>query len=93
MEQKKDHSLTDLLTYLKTGTLSREEHQACKVVVQASLFAIKDDVLYYLDHKRKSRKHAVFPDNLKEKIIRSTHGGPLAGHFSNNGLYNLLARS
>ena len=42
LEQKKDHSLTDLLTYLKVGTLPREEHQACKVVAQASLFGIED---------------------------------------------------
>ena len=46
-----------------------------------------------MDPKRKSRKRAVVPHHLKERLIKSVHGGPLAGHFSNNRLYNLLVRS
>ena len=46
-----------------------------------------------MDPKRKSRKRAVVPHHLKERLIKSVHGGLLAGHFSNNRLYNLLVRS
>ena len=52
-----------------------------------------NSVLYYIDPKRKSRKRTVVPHHLKERLIKSVHGGPLAGHFSNNRLYNLLVRS
>jgi len=35
----------------------------------------------------------VAPINLRKKLIVSAHGGPLAGHLSNNRLCNLLIQS
>ena len=91
-EQQKDHRVIEILTYIKTGTLPKEEQRARKIAAQANLFGIENDVLY-IDPKRRSRKRAVAPDHLKERLIKSVHGGSLAGHFSNNRLYNLLVRS
>ena len=92
-EQQKDHRVIEILTYIKTGTLPKEEQRAHKMAAQANLFGIENDVLYFIDPKRRLRKRAVVPDHLKERLIKSVHGGPLAGHFSNNRLYNLLVRS
>ena len=92
-EQQKDHRVAEILTYLKTGALPKEEQRACKIAAQANLFGMDNSVLYYIDPKRKSRKRTVVPHHLKERLIKSVHGGPLAGHFSNNRLYNLLVRS
>lgn len=93
VEQKKDQRIVELMTYLGTEALPKEEQRARKIVAQASLFGIEDGVLYYIDPKRRSRKRVVVPDHLKERLMESVHGGPLAGHFSNNRLYNLLVQA
>jgi len=70
--------------------LPTDNQHAHRVISQASLFEVEEGVLYYIDPKRQSRKRAAVPSHLKEKVINSMHGGPWAGHFSNNRVYNLL---
>ena len=43
IEQKKDQHIAELLSYLKTGVLPKEEKQARKVVAQANLFGMEKD--------------------------------------------------
>ena len=73
-EQQKDHQVAEILTYLRTGALPKEEQRARKIAAQANLFGMDDNVLYYIDPKHKSRKRAVVPHHLKERLIKSVHG-------------------
>ena len=93
MEQKKDQHVVELFNYSESGELPGDKQRACMIVSQASLFGIDNNVLYFIDPKHKSRRRAVVPTSLREKLITSIHGGPLAGHFSNNRLYKLLVQS
>jgi len=93
MEQKKDQHVVKLFNHIESGKLPGDKQRACKIVSQARLFGINNNVLYYSDPEHKSRRRVVVPISLREKLITSTHGGPLAGHFSNNRLYNLLVQS
>ena len=49
-EQKKDAKLREVIQFLKTEELPTDSKRAKKTVSQQSLFAIMDDVLYYIDH-------------------------------------------
>ena len=91
--QRKDNQIAAILTYLTTVVLPTDDQHAHRVISQANLLGIEEGVLYCIDPKRQSRKRAVVPSHLKEKIIGSVHGGPWAGHFSNNQVYNLLIQS
>ena len=61
LEQKKDHNLTGLITYLTTYSLSKKYQQEHKIKGQTSLFGIVDDVLYYINHRCRSR-------NVRDKL-------------------------
>ena len=51
-EQRKDHQILQLCSYLEQGALPEDPAIAKKLVAQSSLFAIVDDTLYYIDPKR-----------------------------------------
>ena len=55
-EQEKDMKLHEIRDYLCSGALPQDDRQAHKLVVQAQLFTVVNDVLYYLDlHRKNSR--------------------------------------
>ena len=92
-EQRGDPEVRAMIDYLKDGSLPREEKQCRKLVRQASLFAVVDGVLYYLDPKYNHRKRAVVPKSLRDQVMQGVHGGRFAGHFSGNRLYSVMVRS
>ena len=92
-EQVKDPDILVLIDYLKEGTLPTDEKLSRKLVRQASLFTIENGILYYLDPKFNYRKRAVVPKSLRERVLKSVHGGCFAGHFSANRLYRTLVRT
>ena len=55
-------------------------------------FNIIDNVLYFIDPRRKDHQRVVVPDHLQKKILHKNHGGVMAGHFSGSQLYELLSR-
>ena len=92
-EQRKDGSLRDLITYLEEGELPSDTKLARKIAAQATQFVILDGLLYFLDPKKSCKKRAVVPVHLRQKLIEEIHGGPMAGHFTTNRLYNALAHT
>ena len=48
VEQRKDPEILEMIVYLSDGQLPACEKKAKKIVLQASLFALVDGVLYYL---------------------------------------------
>ena len=88
VEQRKDPEILEMILYLSDGQLPACEKKAKKIVLQASLFALVDGVLYYLDPKREHRRRCVVPCQLRSKIMEENRSGPMSGHFSGERLYN-----
>ena len=57
-QQAQDSQIMEWVAFLKHGQLPEDNTQARKMTMQQSLFAIVDDVLYYVDPKRGNRRRA-----------------------------------
>ena len=93
LEQKKDPELKALLASLDRGELPSDRKEAHRITVQALQFTVIDGLLYFVDPKAGSRKRVVVPAHLRESILKESHGGVYAGHFSGGKLYNTICRS
>ena len=92
-EQWKDPQLAVLMSYLIKRDLPSDPKYAQQIAAKAPLFAVIDDVLYFVDQKRRHRKRAVVPRHLQQSLLQQSHGGPMSGHFSGPRLYSSLART
>ena len=93
-EQWKDPKLAVLMSYLIREDLPSDlKYADLKYVAKAPLFAMIEDVLYFVDQRRRHRKRAVVPQHLQKSLLQQSHGGPMSGHFSGPRLYSSLARS
>ena len=90
-EQRMDKMLSEIFKFKQGGTLPSDAKRARTVATQDSRFAVENGILYYLDPET-SRKRAVVPKSLKDKVMRETHGGPFSGHFSGQRLFKVLSR-
>ena len=91
-EQRKDQNLLTVIRYLEEGLLPEDSCQARKITAQAPQFALVDGILYFVEAKRGNQRKAVVPTHLQETILRETHAGNMAGHFSGNRLFTTLSR-
>ena len=92
-EQLMDQELKPIILYLKDGTLLQDTKLAKKIIAEATLYAIFDDILYYIGPTQKETSRVVVPQQLCQKIMQEYHDGHLAGHFSGPRLYKTLVRS
>ena len=92
VEQNKDPELKTLLVYLEHGELPADSKEAQKVASQALHFAVVDGLLYFVDQKAGNRKRVAVPAHLREGILKESHGGVYAGHFSGGKLYSAVCR-
>ena len=92
-EQLMDQELKPIILYLKDGTLPEDTKLAKKIIAEAALYAISDDILYYIGPTQKEISRVVVPQHLHQKIMQEYHDGRLAGHFSGPRLYKTLVRS
>ena len=51
-EQKKDPQLCETICFLTSGKVPADEKLAKKVIIQQNLFAVIDNILYYVDAKK-----------------------------------------
>jgi len=58
-------------------------------VVEPTVYAICNDVLYYIGTSQMDTARGVVPKQLRQKIM---HDGQLAGHFSGPRLYKSSVR-
>lgn len=93
LEQKKDPELKTLLACLERGELPTDSKEAQKVTAQAWHFAVVDGLLYFVDQKAGNRKRVVVPAHLRETILKDSHEGVYAGHFSGGKLYGTICRN
>ena len=60
-EQRKDSQLVEIIQFLTQGMLPSDESRARKVALQAPLFAVIQDTLYFLDKPDTTRTEAAIP--------------------------------
>lgn len=92
IEQEKDSELRQLRHFLQFGTLPESDVTARSVAAQAIDFELVDNILYYIDRKRRGNLRAAVPRHLSKAIIEDCHAGRMAGHFSGARLYSTLSR-
>jgi len=63
-----------------------------KLVTEASLFTIVNNILYHVGPTQTETSRVVVPHHLQLKIMKEYHDGQLAGHFSGPKLYKALVR-
>ena len=91
-EQKKDDEVFAMIQYLQENILPEATTDARRIAVQAPMFAMIDQTLYYLDDKQPGIRRIVVPKHLQMQIMQDYHSGNTAGHFSGVRLYRTLAR-
>ena len=79
-EQLKDQELAPIILYLKDGTLTEDVKLAKKLVTEATLYAIHNDILYYVGPTQTQTSRVVVPQRLRQDIMQNYHDGHLAGH-------------
>jgi len=91
VEQRRDPFIMVFIDYLLNGKLPKDKKQSQILVAKASSYCLMDDILYFINNKKRKCRLAVVPKQLWKKIIEENHGGPLGGHYSGNWLYNILS--
>jgi len=68
-EQFKDQQLQTVILYLRDGVLPADAESAKKLVAEASLFTIVNDILYYVGPTQTEMSWVVVPHHLQLNII------------------------
>ena len=92
-EQFKDPELQLMICYLKEEVLPEDTKLAKKVVTESVMYAIVNDILYYVGPKQMETSRVAVPQQMRQRIMQEYHDGRLAGHFSGPKLYKTLVRS
>ena len=90
-EQHKDADLHAMAEYLQKKQLPGDQEEARRIILQSTLFVIKDDVLFFHDPKKDICRVAV-PKHLRTEILEENHRNLMGAHFSADKLYHTLAR-
>lgn len=91
-EQRKDPDLREIIVFLQKEKLPDDEKRARKIALQAPLFTIEDQTLFYIDPKQKHQRRVVVPNHLQEQILKENHSSGMGGHFSGQRTYGALVR-
>ena len=84
-EQKRDSAIQQLQEFLESGVLLEDDVRARVIALQASQFALVNDVMFYINSKMHN-KRVVMPSHLRQAIICKTHSGKYSDHFSGRRL-------
>ena len=82
-----------IFDFLKEAVLPDDRKLARKIAAMAPSYAVISGILYFIDSKRRNRKRALVPRQLREDLMRSRHSGPFGGHFATSKVYGALADS
>jgi len=91
-EQLKDQHLQPLILCLKNKTLQEDTKLAHKIVAEATLYTLFNDILYYVGPTQTKTSRVVVSQQLCQKLMQEYHDGDLAGHFSGAQLYKTLTQ-
>ena len=68
-EQQKDSDVQEIIEFLESEQLLYDQKRACKIALQASLFTIDDQILYYINPKQKHQKRVVVLSHVRKPIL------------------------
>ena len=80
-EQLKDQNIKILKDYLEKGMLPEDKHLTNKVIAQAPLFTLADQILHFIDTKQNNLRRVVVPHHLRQQIMKEYHSSVMSGHF------------
>ena len=83
-EQLKDQELVPIIIYLKDGTLPEDVKLAKKMVAEATLYAIHNDILYYVGPRQTETSRVVVPQRLRKDMMQNYQTISLYMCISNN---------
>ena len=63
---------------------------AAKIIVQASLYSIINELLYYVGQKSENTPRVVVPSEYKKRLMEEYHSGTMSGHFSGPKIYKTM---
>ena len=89
-QQRQDPELKEIMLFVETGELPKDDSRARKLSLQGSMFVIVDSVLYKVDPKKRS-KQVVVPQHLRRQLTDEYHRGKMAGHFSVDRVFKTMA--
>ena len=81
-----------LRDYFEKSMLPENKHSASKVIAQAPLFTLTDQILYFIDTKQNNLRGVVVPHHLRQQIMNEYHSSVMSGHFPGVRLYNTLSK-
>ena len=91
-EQRKDGGYQMLMNYLEKGMLPEDKQLINKVIAQAPMFTLVNQILYFVDAKQNNLKRVVVPPHLRQQLMSEYHSSVMSGHFSGVRLYNTLCK-
>ena len=92
-EQQKDPYLHAMHKFLEKQQLPEDSATARRIALQAPMFTVSDEVLYFIDPKPVHRRRIAVLKHLRKDLLDKTHRSRMGGHFSGQRLYNALARN
>ena len=83
--------VTQIIEFLEGGKLPYGEDRARTIALQQPSFSIVDQILYFIDSRKRNSRRIVVPTHLREQLLAEAHRSIMGGHFSGTRLYNTLA--
>ena len=91
-EQRKDPHLTDIITFIESGTLPDDPARAKRITLERPRFGLVDGVLYFCDTRPPYRMRIAVPTQLQSLLLAEAHSGRFAGHFAEKALFKVLEK-
>ena len=85
-----DHKAKEMIILLEQGKLPGDDKRARKLLLQQSLFALCNNVLYKVDPTKRT-KQVVVPQQMCGKLIEEYHRGRMGGHFAADRTFKAMA--
>ena len=73
-EQKNDEEILSMIRFQQEKILPEDTANACRILAQAPIFTVIEEILYYLDDKQPGFKRIVVPKHLRVQIMQYYNG-------------------
>ena len=88
--QKEDPELAEIIKFLETGVLSRDEKIAKRLALTQSQYLLQDEILYHVEPD--STLRLIPPSKNREQLFKQAHGGVFGGHLRDVKVHSELQR-
>ena len=88
--QKEDPELAEIIEFLETGVLPRDEKVAKRLALTQSQYLLQDEILYHVEPD--STLRLIPPSKNREQLFKQAHGGVFGGHLRDVKVHSELQR-